>query len=91
MQSTCFATQGGPFNVAAVNLQTLPAVGSTGSQVDSGYPSYIMVPETYDDSSSDTSANAQASGGDTSAVEETSGEDGDGDGNGDGVGYPGVG
>lgn len=49
MQSTCFPSDGGPFNVAAVNLQTLPDGGTTGSQVDAGYPSYIMVPETYDD------------------------------------------
>ena len=39
MQSTCFRSQGGPFNVAAVNLQTLPDMGTNGSQVDSGYPS----------------------------------------------------
>ena len=39
MQSTCFPSQGGPFNVAAVNLQTLPGLGTNGSQVDSGYPS----------------------------------------------------
>lgn len=47
MQSTCFPSQGGPFNVAAVNLQTLPDLVTNGSQVDSGYPSYIIVPETY--------------------------------------------
>ncbi|KAM0805689.1 hypothetical protein BDR22DRAFT_884660 [Usnea florida] len=49
MQSTCFTSQGKSFNVAAVNLQTLPGLGTNGSQVDSGYPSYIIVPETYND------------------------------------------
>ena len=35
--------------MAAVNLRRLPDVSSSGSQVDVGYPSYIMVPQTYDD------------------------------------------
>ena len=39
MGSTCFTSPGGPFNVAAVNLQTLPDLGTNGSQVDTGYPS----------------------------------------------------
>ena len=39
MQSTCFTSQGKSFNVAAVNLQTLPGLDTNGSQVDSGYPS----------------------------------------------------
>lgn len=39
MRSTCFDSQGGSFNVAAVNLQTLPSLDTNGSQVDSGYPS----------------------------------------------------
>ena len=39
MRSTCFDTLGGSFNVAAVNLQTLPSLDTNGSQVDSGYPS----------------------------------------------------
>ena len=41
MYSTCFAPQGGSFNVAAVNLQTLPSLDTNGSQVDSGYPSEL--------------------------------------------------
>lgn len=60
MQSTCFPSQGGQFNVAAVNLQTLPSVSTNGSQVDSGYPSYIIVPETYDDTNNDTPADEEA-------------------------------
>ena len=39
MRSTCFESSGGPFNVAAVNLQTLPSLSTNGSQVDTGYPS----------------------------------------------------
>ena len=80
MQSTCFPSEGGPFNVAAVNLQTLPAVGTNGSQVDAGYPSYIMVPETYDDVYADTPADEETEGGEGEA-------DGNGDGGGDGDGY----
>ena len=49
MRQTCFPTPWGSFDVAAVNLWRLPDESSTGSQVDAGYPSYIMVPETYDD------------------------------------------
>ena len=48
MRQTCFPTPGGSFDVAAVNLRRLPDESSSGSQVDVGYPSYIMVPETYD-------------------------------------------
>ncbi|CAF9939797.1 hypothetical protein IMSHALPRED_001638 [Imshaugia aleurites] len=59
MTSTCFASGDGPFNVAAVNLHTLPAVGTNGSQVDSGYPSYIIVPQTYDDTYTDAPADAE--------------------------------
>ncbi len=64
MQSTCFPSQGGQFNVAAVNLQTLPSVGTTGSQVDSGYPSYIIVPETYDNTNTGAPADEEAGDGD---------------------------
>lgn len=49
MASTCFPSPDGPFNVAAVNLQTLPNTNTSGSQLDPGYPSYIIVPETFDD------------------------------------------
>ena len=49
MYSTCFSSPGEPYNVAAVNLQTLPDMNTSGSQLDTGYPSYIMVPQTYDD------------------------------------------
>ena len=49
MRQTCFPAPGGSFDVAAVNLRRLPDESSSGSQVDAGYPSYIMVPETYDD------------------------------------------
>ena len=52
MFNTCFEVQGEPLlplNVAAVNLKTLPGLSGSGSQVDVGYPSYIMVPETFDD------------------------------------------
>lgn len=56
MQSTCFPSDGGPFNVAAVNVKLLPIGNSTGEQVDSGYPSYVILPETYDDTSADASA-----------------------------------
>ena len=51
MNQTCFPTPEGPkgfFNVAAVNLRELPDESSTGSQLDVGYASYIMVPQTYD-------------------------------------------
>ena len=85
MQSTCFPSQGGPCNVAAVNLQTLPAVGTSGSQVDAGYPSYIMVPETYDDTNVGTPADEETSGGDGDG--DGDGDDSDGDGDGDGNGY----
>lgn len=63
MQSTCFPSQGGQFDVAATNLQTLPGVGTNGSQVDSGYPSYIIVPETYHNIYTDTSDGEDASDG----------------------------
>lgn len=56
MLTTCFPSDGGQFNVAAVNVKSLPAVGTSGSQVDSGYPSYVIVPETYDDTYMDTYA-----------------------------------
>ena len=49
MESACFQFEDGRYNVAAVNLQTLPDENTTGTQVDSRYPSYIIVPETYDD------------------------------------------
>ena len=81
MQSTCFPSQGGQFNVAAVNLQTLPGVGTNGSQVDAGYPSYIIVPETYIDMYTDTPADEETGGGDEEAGEGgEEAEDGDEDG-----------
>lgn len=64
MQSTCFEFEGGQFNVAAVNLQTLPDGVSNGSQVDAGYPSYVIVPETYDDIYTDASAGKGGDGAD---------------------------
>ena len=50
MRQTCFESPGVVSHVAAVNLRRLPdeRSSSSGSQVDAGYPSYIMVPETYD-------------------------------------------
>ncbi|KAF6231228.1 hypothetical protein HO173_010560 [Letharia columbiana] len=64
MQSTCFPSQGRQFNVAAVNLRTLPDVRTNGSQVDPGYPSYIIVPETYDNIYNGTPAADEPSDGD---------------------------
>ena len=43
MVSTCFSSRDGQFNVAAVNLQTLPGISTNGSQVDSGYPSELCL------------------------------------------------
>ncbi len=81
MQSTCFPSQGGQFNVAAVNLQTLPSVSTNGSQVDSGYPSYIIVPETYDDTNNDTPADEEAGDAAEEAEDDAEeAEDGDEDG-----------
>ena len=51
--------------MAAVNLRRLPDESSSGSQVDVGYPSYIMVPETYDDIYD--SAGGGSNGGDDSS------------------------
>ena len=53
MAMTCFEFRDRAFNVAAVNLVTLPSVETTGSQVDVGYASYIIVPETFDDIDND--------------------------------------
>ncbi|CAD6574191.1 MAG: hypothetical protein ASARMPRED_006584 [Alectoria sarmentosa] len=64
MQLTCFPSEGGPFNVAAVNLQTLPDADTNGSQVDPGYPSYVIVPETYDDVFTDVPADGGTGDGD---------------------------
>lgn len=79
MRQTCFPAPGGSFDVAAVNLQRLPDESSSGSQVDSGYPSYIIVPETYDDIYDDEGEGSN--GGDGSS----------GSGDSDGYGYSGEG
>ena len=51
--------------MAAVNLGRLPDESSSGSEVDAGYPSYIIVPETYDDIYDD--AEGGSNGGDGSS------------------------
>ena len=57
MAQWCGADNKGLSNVASVNLKALPSLTTTGKAVDPDYPSYIMVAQTYNDTSGEQGDN----------------------------------